>query len=570
MSARATWMSGLIVVALHLSACSGDAGDLATTGAPDDAQHDARTLSIGVSQYPSTLNPNIENMVAKSYVLGMATRPLTRYNPEWKLECALCVELPTLENGLAVLEQTPDGKPGIAVTFEIPADAKWGDGTDVTSKDAKFTWQVGRHPRTGANGMELYRSIYKVDLLDAKRFTFHRDRRTFGYNVFIGFYLLPAHIDEAVFEASPEEYMHRTKYDTDPANRGLYDGPYVVTEAARGSYVSLERNPYWYGKRPYYDRIVVHTIERTTTLEANLLSGNIDMIAGELGMQLDQALAFDKRHGDEYRVVYKPGLQYEHIDLNLSNPILSDKRVRQALLYALDRQMLNRQLFAGKQPVALTFVNPLDRGFTPDVHRYDYDPDRAAALLDDAGWTLANDGIRRNKAGEPLRLELMSTAGDKTRELVEQVLQNQWKAIGIDVRIKNEAPRIFFGETTRKREFTAMAMYAWSTAPEAVPRGTLHSSQIPVADNNYRGLNYTGFSDPEMDRLIENVETELDPQKRLPLWHRIQEIYAEELPVLPLFFRANAYILPRWLDGVRPTGHFEQSTLWIEDWKPTE
>ena len=84
------------------------------------------------------------------------------------------------------------------------------------------------------------------------------------------------------------------------------------------------------------------------------------MIAGELGLSLDQALAFEKRHGDQFHIVYKPGLIYEHIDLNLDNPILADKRVRQALLYGLDREAISQQLFEGRQPVAHTCVNPLD------------------------------------------------------------------------------------------------------------------------------------------------------------------------------------------------------------------
>ena len=529
-----------------------------------------RTLTIGIAQYPATLHPIIENMLAKSYVLAMVTRPLTRFNVSWELECALCVTLPTIENGLAVLETTPEGMEGIAVTFEIPADVTWGDGVAVTSADALLTWEVGRHPLSGANGIEFYRSLYKIDILDDKRFTFHFDRRTFGYNNATGFYLLPDHLDRATFESNPAEYMHRTAYDTDPTNPGLYFGPYRVTDTARGSHVRLERNLTWYGERPYFDEIFVRTIERTTTLEANLLSGTIDMIAGELGMQLDQALVFDKRHGDDFTVIYNAGLLYEHIDLNLENPILADVRVRQGLLYALDREQINQQLFAGRQPVASTNVHPMDRQSTDAVPFYAHDLERANELFEAAGWVLAADGIRRNSAGEPMRIELMSTAGDKTRELVEQVLQSQWKQAGVDIRIKNEAPRIFFGETTRHRKFTGMAMYAWSSAPEAVPRATMHSTQIPNEDNGYSGQNYTSFVDPEIDQLIEDVENELDPDARLPKWYRIQEIYATQLPVLPLFFRSNAYILPKWLHGVVPTGHFISSTQWVEDWKRVE
>ena len=94
----------------------------------------------------------------------------------------------------------------------------------------------------------------------------------------------------------------------------------------------LEPNPTWWGEPPQFRRIVVKVIENTAALEANLLSGSIDMIAGELGLTIDQALAFEKRHGDQFKIVYEPGLTYEHIDLNLDNPILADVRVRKALI----------------------------------------------------------------------------------------------------------------------------------------------------------------------------------------------------------------------------------------------
>ena len=95
--------------------------------------------------------------------------------------------------------------------------------------------------------------------------------------------------------------MNRTLYQTDPTNPGLYFGPFLITETSRGSHIALERNPYWTGPAPAFDAITVRAIERTTTLEANLLSGNIDMIAGDLGLNIDEALAFRKPHGEGYQ-----------------------------------------------------------------------------------------------------------------------------------------------------------------------------------------------------------------------------------------------------------------------------
>jgi peptide/nickel transport system substrate-binding protein len=150
---------------------------------------------------------------------------------------------------------------------------------------------------------------------------------------------------------------------------------------------------------------------------------------------------------------------------------------------------------------------------------------------------------------------------------VEQVLQSQWKAAGVDVRIRNQPARVLFGETLSRRRFSGMAMFAWFSAPESVPRTTLHSSEIPSDANGWSGQNYTGFRNPAMDATIEAIEIELDDGKRRQLWAQLQEIYAEQLPALPLWFRANPFVLPSWLEGVRPTGHQFPTTLWVEEWR---
>ena len=527
------------------------------------------SLVIGMSQFPATFHPNIDSMLAKSYVLGMARRPFTAHDQNWKLICLLCTELPSLENGKAVLEPTPDGGQGIAVTYTIQPDATWGDGTPVSTADVLFTWQVGLEPSSQVANQEMYRRILSIDAIDEKTFTLHMDRVTFDYAAINDFQLLPAHLEQSIFEQDPAQYRNRSLFETAPTNPGLYFGPYRISEVQRGAYIVLEINPSWWGKPPAFQKIIVKTIENTAALEANLLSGELDMIAGELGLTLDQALAFEERHGDAYTILYKPGLIYEHLDVRLDQPGLNDVRVRQALLYGADRQAISHQLFRDKQPVADSSINPLDTVYNSDTPHYSFDPKRAAALLDEAGWNVMKQGYRHNAQGEKLSIELMTTAGNRSRELVQQVLQSQWQQLGIDVRIRNQPARVFFGETLDRRLFTGLAMFAWLSAPENVPRTTLHSSEIPSEQNGWSGQNYTGYQNPVMDRLLDQLEAELDPVKRKPLWAELQRIYATDLPALPLYYRASAYILPKWLQGVRPTGHMSVSTLWIEAWHST-
>jgi len=524
------------------------------------------SLTIGITQYPSTFNPVIDAMMAKTYILAMTRRPLTAYDQDWKLVCMLCVTLPTIENGLAKPERTKNGKRGIAVTFQIKPEARWGDGVPVTSKDVVFSWKVGRNKKSGVGNAEFYRSLYKINVIDDKTFTLHFDKLTFTYNSLGGFELLPEHI-EAVNFSDPLKYRYKTAYDTDTFNEGLYNGPYVIANRQTGSTVVLEKNPNWWGRKPYFKTITVRVIGNTSAMEANLLSGGIDMIAGELGLPLDQALSFEKRHGRKFNVIFKPGLIYEHIDLNLDNPFLKDIRVRRALIYAMNRDAINSQLFDGRQPKANSSVNPLDRVYADDVPVYDYNPAKAIKLLKQAGWKKTRKGIRYNDKGEKLSFTIMTTSGNRSRELIEQVLQSQWRAVGIDIRIKNEPARVFFGQTVTKRLFTGMAMYAWISSPESVPRTTLHSAHIPDKFNNYSGQNYTGYKNPEMNRVLEKIEVELDFRKRKNLWRKLQFMYARDLPVIPLYFRANAYILPGWLKNVKPTGQQDPTTLWVEDWK---
>ena len=523
-------------------------------------------LVIGITQFPSTFHPNIDAMMAKSYVLAMTRRPFTAYDKDWQLICMLCTKLPTIENGLAQPEKTPDGKQGVAVTFTIRPDARWGDGRAVTSADVVFTWQVGRHPMTGVGDMEFYRSLYSIDVKDDKTFTMHFDKLTFSYNDISGLGLIPKHLDHIPF-GKPAEYKNRTFFDTDTTNEGLYFGPYLIDTVVPGSHIVLAPNPTWWGTKPRFKRIVVRVVENTAALEANLLSGAIDMIAGELGLTLDQAIAFEKRHKERFDVLYKAGLIYEHIDLNLDNPVLKDKRVRKALIHAIDREAISQQLFAGRQPVAHSSVNPLDWVYDKDLPKYAYDPKKASRLLNEAGWSVRRGGFRYNAKGERLALEIMTTAGNRSRESVEQVLQNQWKRIGIDLRIRNEPARVFFGQTVTERRFKGLAMFAWISAPESVPRTTLHSAHIPKPENNFAGQNYTGFVNAEMDELLERIEVELDRKKRRALWSHLQQIYADELPVIPLYFRANPFVVPKWLKGIQPTGHQFPTTLWIENWR---
>ena len=310
-------------------------------------------LVIGVAQFPSSLHPNIDAEVIKSYVLGFAIRPVTAFDAEWENTCLLCSALPTLENGLVKYEDKPGGGHGLAVTLKLKPDLKWGDGVPVTTKDLLFTWKVGKDPNSGFSNNNPWDRAKSIDIIDEHTAVLHLDSVMVSYNQWDQ--LLPEHIEAPIYAkaTSPGDYIKQTAYNRAPTTPGLYDGPFRITSYQSGVQVVEEPNPEWTGPKPGLKRIVIKLIENTAALQANLLSGDVDMVAGEgVGLTIDQVIALRKQQPDKFTYIFKPSLNYEHIDLKIENPILADLRVRQALLYALDRQTLVTKLFEGMQPVA--------------------------------------------------------------------------------------------------------------------------------------------------------------------------------------------------------------------------
>jgi peptide/nickel transport system substrate-binding protein len=526
-------------------------------------------LVIGTTQFPPGLHPQTDGTLIRSYALGFVLRPITAFDKDWQKVCLLCTELPTLQNGLARYEDRPDGQRGLAVTMKLRPDLKWGDGEPVTARDLAFTWRVGRDPASGFTNARPWNRASAVDVVDDHTAILHLDKALVSYNEWDG--LLPEHIEGPIYETArePGEYIKRTAYNRAPTTPALYYGPYLITQYRSGSEIDFEPNPYWPGVKPGFKRIRLKLIENTAALQANLLSGDIDMPVGEnVGLTIDQALALAQQRPDAFTYIFKPSLTYEHVVLKLDNPMLADLRVRRALLMALDRKTMTAKLFQRRQPLADSWVGPLDPNYSSDTPRYDHDPAAARRLLDEAGWKPGSDGIRRNAAGQRLSLEFGTTAGNRLRELQQQVMQSEWKAVGVETVIRNQPARTLFGETIRKRLFTGLVMYGYTSGVGELPERTLSSAQVPSEANNYSGGNGSGFSDPAMDADLAAAETELDLARRKDIWADMQRIYAEQLPALPLFFRAEPHLVPKWLHGYEPTGHENCSSFWSEHWRP--
>ncbi len=524
------------------------------------------TLNIGIGAEFENLNPLISSQAATKYILYLAHRPLIVLTPDLEWKPQMIKEIPTLKNKL--LKQKGSS---LEMVIEILPEISWGDGVPVTCKDIDFSVRVGKNKNVSIPDREKFENISSViaDKANSKKCTITFAKAKFDYFANLP-EILPEHLEGPVFakfSGKAEGYDQNSLYTKQPTNPGLYNGPYYISEVKLGSHVIFSPNPKFGGKKPHFKKIVIKLIPNTSTLEANLRSNSINMVASAAGFSLDQAVVFDRKVKSEnipYQVVFEDGVIYAHIDFNLDNSILSDIRVRKALSHGLNKKEMTDALLEGKGKIADHFVTDRDPWYTDKVPKYEYSPRTANKILEEAGWKKGADGIR-SKDGKKLSFTIMAAAGVKLNENIQTFIQDQWRNIGVQLSIKNEPARVFFGETVRDRNFD-LALYSWVSIPDNSPRSVLHSTSIPTVANSKAGQNYTGFKNKQVDSLIDKLELELDSKKRAEIGKELLNIYATELPVLPLYYRANNAVIPAGLKNYRLSGHLFYETLNVEDW----
>ena len=368
---------------------------------------------------------------------------------------------------------------GMAVTWHFKPGLTWGDGAPLGAADLAFTARVGRDPNSGFANTQTWaqgqpgRRGRPADRGGASDGTELPVQPVLAE-------LLPAHLEEAGVRCrakAPAPICSTACTTATPLNPGLYNGPYRITayraRAPRSCWTATAINGP--ATRRISDRIVIKTIGNTAALQANLLSGDVDMVPGD-GRRHDAgpgAWCLQKQYPARFTYAYKPNLAYTHIDLQLDNPILADSSGAPGAA-AGDRPAEHGGQADGRpRPRRQQLRQPAGAG----IHRRRPDlPLRPGARPRAAGGGGVDAGEPTGSAATPpgqrCRAWTFSTStGVRARELQQQVMQSQWRKIGVETIIKNEPPRTLFGETLKHRSFTGMAMFGWSSARSKVRRG---------------------------------------------------------------------------------------------------
>jgi len=519
-----------------------------------------KEISIALNAEFETLHPAVNSMMAAVYVQDATLRPLVALNPEGKAYPVLIEKIPTLKNNSA------------EVSFLEKAN--WGDGKPVTCEDLKFAWEVGKDPNVSSVAKEEYENIEKIEMNIKNPKKCKLTFRLAKWDFYLNFPRpIAAHLERPIFEANKNQaqaYERNSLFQRAPKTPGLYNGPYRVSELKMGSHVILEPNPYFYGKAPYFQKVVIKFILNSATMEANLRSGNVDMTSSS-GLSFDQALNFEKKIVSEnlnYKVIFVPGVIFAHVDFNLDHEVLKDLRVRKAFMHAVNKEEMTKAFFEGKQKPALHFSTELDPWYTAnpkEISIYPYDKKKAADLLQQAGWILNEKDGYRYKDGKKLMLTITSAADNKLNETIQVFIKSAFKEVGADLSIKNYPARVLFAEILRKRNFD-LGFYSWVSSPGSGQRNTFHSQMIPTEKNMWSGSNRPGWKNKNVDQWTDAFDTEFNEKKRIALMKKIMKVYTEELPAMPMYYRSNNSVVPKGLKNYQVSGHNYSEFLKIEEW----
>lgn len=472
---------------------------------------------IGSPQEPGTLLAHFDLLTLTHEVQHLIYDCLFTLDASGAYIPRLAAEVPTLENGGI----SPDGR-----TYTIPLrqGVKWHDGQPFTADDVVFTWQVVNDPDLPIPSRVIWEDIESIEVVDPYTIKVNFPQTNVGFLAAASTdscYILPRHLLEGTDIANSP--LHRQPVGT---------GPFKVEEWAAGSHIRLTASPhYWEEGKPYLDEVVFRVIPSTEGQRAALQRGDID-----LALHLTAAELPFVESLPGYQVVSQPTYAKWLFWLNNADPIVGDLAVRRALAHGLDKAAITETVMRGvTEPLHAVF--PASHwAHNPDVRVYEYDPERAVAILEEAGWRRGSDGIFA-RDGQRLRIEIVNIAGEAERLRVVQVAQALWRSIGIDAQIR-EIDAASFPPTMASGNY--QVAYGWF--------GERHEPVFGL----WLGGNWQRYNNQEALDLLRRAPTVVDAQERGGLIRRFQAYAAEDVAILPLASRTILNAVSTRLQGYQP------------------
>lgn len=436
---------------------------------------------------------------------------------------------------------------GLTYTFYLRPGLRWHDEEPFTADDVLFTIKTLQDPDfQGPPELAAPWQAVRAEKQGDNSVSFTLEEPFAPFLAYTTLPILPKHILEEV----PATELPLHSFSAHPVGTG----PFRLLELT-AEHALLEANPYYYGEKPYLEKVEFRFYHDYGEIFAAYQRGEVEGISRVLSTDLDQV------RQEEGLQLYSTWLsRYTLIFLNLEAPIFQEKEVRQALLWAIDRQKIIDQILDGQGLVADSPILPNSWAYNEEIPRYDYNPQRAEALLEEAGWVdTDNDGVR-DKEGVPLEFYLLTNDDPLRVRIIEEIARELAK---VGVKVNTQVLGQGVGEVLQSRYFTAV-LYGWGDLPPDPDLYEMwHSSQATE-----EGQNYGGFANRDVDELLEQARLINDPTQRAELYRRFQEIFAQEVPALLLYYPIYNYAVSEQVMGVQlgPLSNPSDRFRTIADW----
>jgi peptide/nickel transport system substrate-binding protein len=520
-------LAGSVALLALASGCTGEAGgtggDPKASGAIEPAYGDTRIeASIGNI---SSLIPNITSDSASHEVGDFLYNGLVTLGRDLELRGDLA-------------RSWTFSKDCLTLDFQLRDNVRWHDGRPFTADDVVFTWETTMNPKTPSPYKSDFQDVDRVEAVGPHgvRVTYKRPyaKALLSWAVPI----LPRHL--------LERWVTAGKLREAPQNwtAPVGTGPYRFKEMKSGEKIVVVANQEYFGGRPPISRIVYRIIPSQATIFLEVKAKGVD-VAGLTALQYKRQTeypAFEKAY-NKFRY---PGSGYTYFGMNLKDPRFADRRVRLAIAHAINKQELLDGVVLGLGRPSTGPFRPGTWADNPTVKGVPYDPERARALLAEAGWKQPHTEGLRVKDGQPFTFELLTNQGNDERKKVAEIIQASLREVGIGVEIRILEWAALLKEHIKKRQFEAIVL-GWGTGSDPDQYVVWHSSQMGPDH-----LNHISYSNPEVDALLEAGRASCVQADRVRFYQRLHQVFADDQPVVFLYWRDALPVVSARIHGIQP------------------
>jgi peptide/nickel transport system substrate-binding protein len=541
-------LSLVFALSFILAACGGgETTDTGNTGTEKEKEEEVATgptpggdIIVGSIGAPTNFNPLYSTDTASSSIGGLIFDGLVSSDPSLAPEPALAESWTSSEDGLTW-------------NFKLKEGLKFTDGTPLTANDVKFTYSIPLNEEYDGTRASSFEMIEEINVIDDLNIEFKLNKVDAGFIWTASYGILPSHLlkDVPVKDLKNHEFNTKAPVGT---------GPYTFVEWVEGQYVKVTKNESYHGGAPYINTITFKIVPDQNSILAQLQTGEVNFATVPA---TDYPTVEQWAKDGTIAIQSAEALNYTYLGYNLANPLFEDKSVRQALTHALDREAIVAAVLNGRGTVANAPQSPVSWAYDDSkVPVFEFNVEKAKQLLADAGWADTDgDGIL-DKDGKKFEFVIKTNQGNKARETIAQIVQQQFKEVGIAATPQIIEWSAFINDSLLAKKYDAVIL-GWSLGVDPDPSGIFHTKEIA------EGFNTFGYSRPDLDKLMDEQLLELDREKRKGMIATIDSQIAEDQPYSFLYYPTNDTAVPVNLKDrvLHPSGDFYKVEKWYFEQK---